>query len=31
MVLDDNDGAHAIWAASGYRRQDEWSRWVKPL
>jgi ribosomal protein S18 acetylase RimI-like enzyme len=31
MVLDDNDGAHAIWAASGYVRQGEWSRWVKPL
>ena len=31
MVLDDNEGAHAIWAARGYRRQDEWSRWVKPL
>ena len=31
MVLDDNDGAHAIWAANGYHRQAEWSRWVKPL
>ncbi|WP_067494514.1 GNAT family N-acetyltransferase [Actinoplanes sp. TFC3] len=31
MVLDDNEGAHAIWAASGYRRQPEWSRWVKTL
>jgi ribosomal protein S18 acetylase RimI-like enzyme len=31
MVLDDNDGAHAVWAANGYRRQKEWSRWVKPL
>jgi ribosomal protein S18 acetylase RimI-like enzyme len=31
MVLDDNAGAHAIWAASGYHRQPEWSRWVKPL
>jgi ribosomal protein S18 acetylase RimI-like enzyme len=31
MVLDDNDGAHAIWRALGYRRQEEWSRWVKPL
>ena len=31
MVLDDNEDAHAVWAAGGYRRQDEWSRWVKPL
>jgi ribosomal protein S18 acetylase RimI-like enzyme len=31
MVLDDNPGAHRIWAACGYRRQEEWSRWVKPL
>jgi ribosomal protein S18 acetylase RimI-like enzyme len=31
MVLDDNPEAHRIWAACGYRRQDEWSRWVKPL
>jgi ribosomal protein S18 acetylase RimI-like enzyme len=31
MVLDDNPGAHAIWAAHGYHRQPDWSRWVKPL
>jgi ribosomal protein S18 acetylase RimI-like enzyme len=31
MVLDDNAGAHGAWAAGGYRRQAEWSRWVKPL
>jgi ribosomal protein S18 acetylase RimI-like enzyme len=31
MVLDGNDGAHGAWAAHGYRRQDDWSRWVKPL
>ena len=31
MVLDDNVAAHGIWAANGYRRQEEWSRWVKPL
>jgi len=31
MVLDDNDQAHGIWAAHGYRRQGDWSRWVKPL
>jgi hypothetical protein len=31
MVLDDNPRAHAIWAARGYHRQQDWSRWVKPL
>lgn len=31
MVLDDNPRAHAIWAARGYHRQEDWSRWVKPL
>ncbi|WP_229071754.1 GNAT family N-acetyltransferase [Actinoplanes sp. DH11] len=31
MVLDDNERAHGVWAAHGYRRQPEWSRWVKPL
>ncbi len=31
MVLDANERAHGIWAAQGYRRQDDWSRWVKPL
>jgi len=31
MVLDDNVLAHRIWRACGYRPQDEWSRWVKPL
>ena len=31
MVLDDNDLAQAAWAAAGYSRQAEWSRWVKPL
>jgi ribosomal protein S18 acetylase RimI-like enzyme len=31
MVLDENPAAHAIWAAHGYRRQPDWSRWVKPL
>ena len=31
MVLDGNTRAHGIWAAGGYRRQDDWSRWVKPL
>jgi ribosomal protein S18 acetylase RimI-like enzyme len=31
MVLDDNEGAHRIWSASGYAAQTEWSRWVKSL
>jgi ribosomal protein S18 acetylase RimI-like enzyme len=31
MVLDDNPRAHAIWAARGYQRQPDWSRWIKPL
>jgi ribosomal protein S18 acetylase RimI-like enzyme len=31
MVLDGNAQAHRIWQACGYRRQQEWSRWVKPL
>ena len=31
MVLDDNPRAHAVWAARGYHRQDDWSRWIKPL
>ena len=31
MVLDDNTDAHAAWSAGGYRRQADWSRWVKPL
>ncbi|MEN0015113.1 MAG: GNAT family N-acetyltransferase [Solirubrobacteraceae bacterium] len=31
MVLDANDEAHTLWTASGYTRQAEWSRWIKPL
>lgn len=31
MVLDPNETAHYVWAGAGYRRQAEWSRWVKPL
>jgi ribosomal protein S18 acetylase RimI-like enzyme len=31
MVLDDNTQAHRTWSTSGYTRQQEWSRWVKPL
>ncbi len=29
MVLDDNELGQSIWAARGYHRQAEWSRWVK--
>ena len=29
MVLDDNDLGQSVWAARGYRRQAEWSRWAK--
>jgi ribosomal protein S18 acetylase RimI-like enzyme len=31
MVLDNNTDAHHAWSAGGYRRQADWSRWVKPL
>ena len=31
MVLDGNDLGQNLWVASGYRRQHEWRRWVKPL
>jgi ribosomal protein S18 acetylase RimI-like enzyme len=31
MVLAANDLGAAIWQASGYERQDDWRRWVKPL
>jgi hypothetical protein len=31
MVLDDNEQAHRIWYAAGYRRQPEWTRWIRPL
>lgn len=31
MVLDDNALGGAVWAAAGYVRQEEWSRWVKAL
>jgi ribosomal protein S18 acetylase RimI-like enzyme len=31
MVLDGNESAHGLWSRAGYRRQGEWSRWVKPL
>ncbi len=29
MVLDDNHLGQSVWAAGGYHRQAEWSRWVK--
>jgi ribosomal protein S18 acetylase RimI-like enzyme len=31
MVLDRNDLGQRLWQASGYRRQDDWRRWVKEL
>ncbi len=31
MVLDGNDLGRNLWTRSGYQRQDNWSRWVKPL
>ena len=30
MVLDDNELGAALWRASGYTPQEDWSRWVKP-
>ncbi|WP_328890244.1 GNAT family N-acetyltransferase [Streptomyces sp. NBC_00316] len=31
MVLEANERAHHTWTAAGYRREDRWRRWVKPL
>ncbi|WP_129841723.1 GNAT family N-acetyltransferase [Streptomyces sp. RFCAC02] len=31
MVLRDNALAHHAWSARGYRPQEEWERWIKPL
>ena len=31
MVLDSNDLGQHLWRASGYRKQDDWRRWVKRL
>jgi ribosomal protein S18 acetylase RimI-like enzyme len=31
MVLDGNDLGQNLWRASGYRKQDDWRRWVKTL
>lgn len=28
MVLDRNELGQRLWSSRGYRRQDEWSRWV---
>ena len=30
MVLDGNELGSRVWEAAGYRRQDDWGRWVKP-
>jgi ribosomal protein S18 acetylase RimI-like enzyme len=31
MVLDENSLGQSIWQRCGYRRQPDWSRWVKAL
>ncbi|AJT62243.1 GNAT family N-acetyltransferase [Streptomyces chattanoogensis] len=31
MVLEENELAHHAWAAAGYRREEQWRRWTKPL
>ncbi|MFI6357751.1 GNAT family N-acetyltransferase [Streptomyces sp. NPDC050743] len=31
MVLVRNETAHHAWGAAGYRPQEHWRRWVKPL
>lgn len=31
MVLEGNDLGQRLWRARGYRPQEEWRRWVKPL
>jgi ribosomal protein S18 acetylase RimI-like enzyme len=31
MVLHGNDLGQRLWRAGGYRSQEEWRRWVKPL
>ncbi|MFD7427990.1 GNAT family N-acetyltransferase [Streptomyces sp. NPDC059818] len=31
MVLEANEPAHRTWDTAGYRREDHWRRWVKPL
>jgi ribosomal protein S18 acetylase RimI-like enzyme len=31
MVLDANGLGQALWTGSGYTRQEEWRRWVRPM
>jgi ribosomal protein S18 acetylase RimI-like enzyme len=31
MVLDENDLGQNLWTRTGYQRQENWSRWIKPL
>jgi ribosomal protein S18 acetylase RimI-like enzyme/SAM-dependent methyltransferase len=31
LVLEANTPGQALWEAAGYRRQEEWRRWVNPL
>ncbi|SED84897.1 GNAT family N-acetyltransferase [Streptomyces sp. TLI_105] len=31
MVLEANETGRALWTAAGYRREERWRRWVKPL
>ncbi|MFE9257452.1 GNAT family N-acetyltransferase [Streptomyces sp. NPDC006879] len=31
MVLNRNERAQSAWTAYGYRPQEQWTRWVKPL
>ncbi|MBR7826861.1 GNAT family N-acetyltransferase [Actinospica sp. MGRD01-02] len=31
MVLEHNETGQSAWKAAGYRREDQWRRWVKPL
>ncbi|GAB2694405.1 GNAT family N-acetyltransferase [Kitasatospora kifunensis] len=31
MVLERNELGRLTWQATGYQREDQWRRWVKPL
>jgi len=31
MVLEHNTSAHHAWSAAGYKRENHWRRWIKPL
>ncbi|WP_405577484.1 GNAT family N-acetyltransferase [Streptomyces sp. NBC_01190] len=31
MVLERNESAHPAWRAAGYRPEEQWRRWTKPL